>query len=112
MQRLLCNGGSCQRYYRSNTTSASSALFREHIRSYNSAASFASLGAKILDLPFRDPYVFKIHGQTYHLTSLVIIKAAQTAIRDYFNHIMRFGKLSCTWRVTSFKFPLFWLTGV
>src|SRR5258705_5676929 len=49
----------------------SSAQFREHIRSYNSAVSFASLGAKIVDLPGRGlgGYVFKVHGQTYHRTS-------------------------------------------
>jgi hypothetical protein len=34
--------------------------FREHIRSYNSAVSFASMGAKIVDVPGRGPYVFKV----------------------------------------------------
>ncbi|MEI7488175.1 MAG: hypothetical protein WCJ72_12340 [Chryseobacterium sp.] len=34
--------------------------FRQHIRSYNSAVSFASMGAKIVDLPGRGPYVFKV----------------------------------------------------
>ena len=43
--------------------------FRDNIRSYNSAISFASLGANIMDLPGRGPYIFKIHGQTYHRTS-------------------------------------------
>jgi len=43
--------------------------FRDNIRSYNSALSFASLGAKIVDMPGRGPYVFKIHGTTYHRTS-------------------------------------------
>lgn len=43
--------------------------FRELIRSYNSAVSFASMGAKIMDVPGRGPYVFKVHGQTYHRTS-------------------------------------------
>src|SRR5258705_1526779 len=47
----------------------SSAQFREHIRSYDSAVSFASLGAKIVDLPGRGPYVFKVHGQTYQRSS-------------------------------------------
>nr|XP_029713639.1 uncharacterized protein LOC115257822 [Aedes albopictus] len=45
--------------------------FRQCIRSYNSAVSFASLGAKIADVPGRGPYVFKVHGQTYHRTSHV-----------------------------------------
>src|SRR5258705_9135004 len=53
----------------SDTTSASSAQFREHIRSYNSTVSFAYLGAKIVDLPRRGTYVFKVHGHTYHRTS-------------------------------------------
>lgn len=42
--------------------------FREYIRSYNNAFSFASMGAKIVDLPGRSPYVFKVQGQTYHRT--------------------------------------------
>src|SRR5258705_600854 len=52
-----------------DTTSASSAQFREHIISYNSTFSFAYLGAKIVDLRRRGPYVFKVHGHTYHRTS-------------------------------------------
>src|SRR5258705_13596173 len=52
-----------------DTTSASSAQFRKHIRSYNSTVSFAYLGAKIVDLPRRGPYVFKVHGHTYHRIS-------------------------------------------
>lgn len=43
--------------------------FRENIRSYNSAVSFASMGAHIVALPGRGPYVFKTQGQTYHRTS-------------------------------------------
>jgi hypothetical protein len=43
--------------------------FRDQIRSYNNAVSFASMGAKIVDLPGRGPYVFKINGQTHHKTS-------------------------------------------
>lgn len=43
--------------------------FREHIRSYNNAVSFASMGAQNIDLPGRSSYVFKVHGQTYHRTS-------------------------------------------
>src|SRR5258705_1879411 len=52
-----------------DTTSASSAQFREHIRSFNSNVAFAYLGAKIVDLPRRGPYVFKVHGHSYHRTS-------------------------------------------
>ncbi|XP_063794712.1 LOW QUALITY PROTEIN: uncharacterized protein LOC134949961 [Pseudophryne corroboree] len=43
--------------------------FRDNIRSYNSAVSFASMGATIVTLPGNGPYVFKVHGQTYHRTS-------------------------------------------
>ena len=52
-----------------DVTNPSCTHFRENIRSYNSAVSFASLGAKIVELPGRGPYVFKVHGQTYHRTS-------------------------------------------
>ncbi|VDO88586.1 unnamed protein product [Haemonchus placei] len=40
--------------------------FREHIRSYNSAFAFASMGAQ-LDTPRgHGPYCFRIHGQIHH----------------------------------------------
>ncbi|KAK6010959.1 hypothetical protein OSTOST_23967, partial [Ostertagia ostertagi] len=39
--------------------------FREHIRNYNSAFAFASIGAQ-LDTPRHGPYCFRIHGQIYH----------------------------------------------
>ncbi len=51
------------------TTTGSSAQLREHIISYNSTVSFAYLGAKIVDLRRIGPYVFKVHGHTYHRTS-------------------------------------------
>ncbi|KII68454.1 hypothetical protein RF11_10812 [Thelohanellus kitauei] len=53
----------------SDTNNPDREHFRENIRAYNSALSFASMGAKIVDLPGRGPYVFKIHGTTYHRTS-------------------------------------------
>lgn len=43
--------------------------FREHIRNYNSSVSFASFGADVVTLPGSGPYVFKVQGQTYHLSS-------------------------------------------
>lgn len=46
--------------------------FRENIRCYNNAVSFASMGAKIVEPPGRGPYVFKVHGQTYHKTSHLV----------------------------------------
>lgn len=44
-------------------------IFKDQIRSINNAVSFASMGAKIVNVPGRGPYVFKIHGQTYHSIS-------------------------------------------
>jgi hypothetical protein len=41
--------------------------FRDNIRSYNSALSFASLGAHMEGIS-NGPYCFKIHGQVYHNT--------------------------------------------
>lgn len=46
--------------------------FRKHIRSYNGGLSFASMGAKIVDVPGRGPYVFKVQGQIYHKTSHMV----------------------------------------
>ncbi|XP_065318568.1 uncharacterized protein LOC135926571 [Gordionus sp. m RMFG-2023] len=43
--------------------------FMHHIRSYNSAIAFASMGAQISELSGNGPYCFKVHGQIYHRTS-------------------------------------------
>lgn len=53
----------------SNRDNPDCAGFRDLIRSYNNAVSFASMGGKIVEPPGRGPYVFKMHGQTYHKTS-------------------------------------------
>jgi hypothetical protein len=45
-----------------------SANFLEHIRSFNSAFGFASMGANLVSPGGRGPYCFKIHGQIYHRT--------------------------------------------
>ena len=47
----------------------SSGHFIAHIRKYNSALAFASMGAQIAPPPGRGPYCFRIHGQVYHRTS-------------------------------------------
>ncbi|GBN02216.1 hypothetical protein AVEN_15144-1 [Araneus ventricosus] len=43
--------------------------FLGNTRSYNSAISFASMGAKVVDFSCGVPYVFKVHGQICHHTS-------------------------------------------
>jgi hypothetical protein len=45
-----------------------SANFMEHIRSFNSAFAFASMGANISPPSGHGPYCFRIHGQIYHRT--------------------------------------------
>ena len=45
------------------------AHFRDNIRSYNNAVSFASMGAQSVTFNGPGPHVFKVHGQTYHRTS-------------------------------------------
>lgn len=45
--------------------------FIKNIRNYNSAMSFASMGATTVNMPGYGPYVFKVQGQTYHRTSHV-----------------------------------------
>ena len=40
--------------------------FRENIRNYNSAMTFASMGVQIATLTGSGPYCFRIHGQIYH----------------------------------------------
>ncbi|XP_021967368.1 uncharacterized protein LOC110862486 [Folsomia candida] len=40
--------------------------FMEHIRSYNNAFAFASVGAQIKAPPGYGPYCYRIHGQIYH----------------------------------------------
>ena len=53
----------------SNRDDPSYRHFRENIRSYNSALSFASMGANVVEFQGGGPYVFKVHGQIYHRTS-------------------------------------------
>ncbi|KAF2369120.1 hypothetical protein FHG87_000128 [Trinorchestia longiramus] len=43
--------------------------FRQNIRNYNSAFTFASFGANIRPPPGRGPYCFRLQGQTYHYGS-------------------------------------------
>ena len=45
--------------------------YMDQIRSYNSALSFASMGATTVSIPGHGPYVFKVQGQVYHRTSHV-----------------------------------------
>ena len=40
--------------------------FQQNIRRYNSAMAFASMGASVAPPPGHGPYVYRIHGQTYH----------------------------------------------
>ena len=43
--------------------------FPEFIRQYNNPNAFASMSAKIEDIPGNKPYCFKISGEVYHRTS-------------------------------------------
>lgn len=70
--------------------------FKDNIRSYNSALSFASMGAQIDVLTAgKGPYVFKVHGQIYHLTGhqciLLIIIA----------YMRNFTSLTQVWQMNS-----------
>lgn len=49
-------------------SNALSAHFKKHIRTYNSALSFASMGAEVTPPSGAGPYCFRIHGQIYHRT--------------------------------------------
>ena len=51
----------------SNPAVASYNHFRGSIRAYNSAVSFASMGAKIVEMPGRGPYVFKVFTLNFSL---------------------------------------------
>lgn len=61
----------------SNRNNPECVAFRENIRAYNNAVSFASMGGKIVEPPGRGPYVFKMHGQTYHKTSHLLPPSSQ-----------------------------------
>lgn len=47
----------------------SSINFREFIRQFTNANAFASMEAKVVDLPGRGPFCFKISGDIYHRSS-------------------------------------------
>jgi hypothetical protein len=66
--------------------------FREHIRSYNSAVSFASMGAKIVDVPGRGPYVFKVSMVNQSIKSY-LHKTFSQAIFIYIPSVLKFSAL-------------------
>jgi hypothetical protein len=68
------------------------AHFREHIRSYNSAVSFASMGAKIVDVPGRGPYVFKVSMVNQSIRSY-LHKTFSQAIFIYISSVLKFSAL-------------------
>ncbi|KAF2360414.1 hypothetical protein FHG87_008830 [Trinorchestia longiramus] len=43
--------------------------YRDNVRNYNAAFSFASLDADVIMPPERGPYCFRLQGQTYHFIS-------------------------------------------
>ncbi|GBM58541.1 hypothetical protein AVEN_268613-1 [Araneus ventricosus] len=43
--------------------------YRQHIREYNAALAFVSMGVEIKAPPGTGPYCFHIHGQIYHMVS-------------------------------------------
>ncbi|OSC97182.1 hypothetical protein PYCCODRAFT_1351447, partial [Trametes coccinea BRFM310] len=63
-----------QELYTSDTVQAKE--FRENIRQYNAAFAFTSLGVSIDDSVnsqrTRGPYVFRIHGELYHLSGSLL----------------------------------------
>ena len=48
-----------------------SSNFFKYIRRYNSAVSFASMGAKTAPPPGNGPYCFRIHGAVHHRSGLL-----------------------------------------
>lgn len=58
--------------------------FMANIRIYNSAMSFASIGANIDFPPGRGPYCFRIHGQMYHKISNINTGSAAKFGQLYF----------------------------
>nr|CDJ90379.1 uncharacterized protein LOC100903664 [Haemonchus contortus] len=51
--------------------------FRKHIRNYNSAFAFASMGAQLDTSRGHGPYCFRIHGQIYHRIGPVLPEDGQ-----------------------------------
>ena len=58
---------------------AKSKKFKKNIRTYNSMFSFTSIGGKVDDTinQGRVPYVFRLHGQTYHRMGSLLPEAGQ-----------------------------------
>lgn len=53
--------------------------FRENIRSYSNAVSFASMGASIASPPGNGPFCFRTHGQIYHRIGPLHAEAGKNA---------------------------------
>src|SRR5258705_11539463 len=98
MQRFLCNycyATECHVSFITDLTLLQPlAHYSGNTLNHTTAPLLSFLQCKNRRFALNIPILFKFHGHTYHLTSQVIIKAAQTAIRDYFNHIMIFSKTS------------------
>jgi hypothetical protein len=48
-------------------TNEESDLFRDNIRSYNTALSFTSFGGTVVQPPNHGPFSFRLHSESYHL---------------------------------------------
>jgi mono/diheme cytochrome c family protein len=54
--------------------------FRNHIRSYNAALSFMSVGAKVVAPPGVGPPVYKVHGSICHWTGGLLPAAGEDPV--------------------------------
>ena len=63
--------------------SARSRHFREHVREYNAALSFVSLGCNIDTPPGHGPPVFRIHGAMYHNSMAMDIETGTKGAAKY-----------------------------
>ena len=54
--------------------------FRKHIRSYNAALSFMSVGAKVVAPPGVGPPVYKVHGSVCHWTGGLLPAAGEDPV--------------------------------
>jgi hypothetical protein len=56
---------------------------KEHIREYNLAVAFASMGAEIESPAGSGPYCFRIHGQIYNLVSPIYPKQISQDMKNF-----------------------------
>ncbi|GBM28425.1 hypothetical protein AVEN_169420-1 [Araneus ventricosus] len=80
--------------------------YRQHIREYNAALAFASMGAEIKAPPGTGTYFFHIRGQIYHMVSLLHSNERNKPSYGKFSYLTPVKQVIDVWRIIKAAFTL------